>query len=557
MKNYFYHSARHICLLFIFLTSVTLYSFAQGFSPETQTKLQKVIKGFQNNPDSPFIGGISAAIKVDGLALWQGATGYAARNIDVQNNLLPGGTPFTTDTLSRIYSVTKTFTAAVVLELAKEGAFNLQEPVSKYLPLINVVNPNIKGSVTIRQLLAHESGYSDYTNEINLQVAVAFSPTHIWTPYEMVSFVHQIAQPGAERRYSSTNYILLGAIIEAATGKPVEQHYRERFFDKLSLHSMFLGIRESIGNRGYLASPHDNISAFNPIFQLTGQPTFPDTYTNISRFPMDAIVSLAFTGGGIVSNAADLAEWGNALFGGRATSKSTLDAMLNSISPIPDEDGDRLGYGIFVTTRISATDYFVGHNGRAPGYRSVMFYQPDRKMTIVVLTNFYGADPYAIAKALYEALPNFLCGNQNKKEDKIEVCFQGKNVCIDRSAAPDLMRKGAYLGGCNQTVSQAGSNTITNVQTKGQGQLQDKLTAFPNPFTNRVTLSFSVIKPGPTALRIYDMNGKLVSTVFSGVAEKSKLHEVNFEAGNLPAGVYISRLQTAMGVSQQKLILRR
>ncbi len=555
MKNYFYDSARRTCLLFIYLTGATLYSFAQGFSPETQARLQQAIDGFQNNPNIPFIGGISAAIKVDGLALWQGATGYAARNIDVQNNLLPGGTPFTTDTLSRIYSVTKTFTAAVVLELAKEGAFNLQEPVSKYLPLINVVNPNIKGSVTIRQLLAHESGYSDYTNEINLQVAVAFSPTHIWTPYEMVSFVHQIAQPGAERRYSSTNYILLGAIIEAATGKPVEQHYRERFFDKLSLHSMFLGIRESIGNRGYLASPHDNISAFNPIFQLTGQPTFPDTYTNISRFPMDAIVSLAFTGGGIVSNAADLAEWGNALFGGRATSKSTLDAMLNSISPIPDEDGDRLGYGIFVTTRISATDYFVGHNGRAPGYRSVMFYQPDRKMTIVVLTNFYGADPYAIAKALYEALPNFLCGNQNKKEDKIQVCFEGKNVCVDRSAAPALIQKGAYLGGCTQPVLKAESNTITNAQI--QGQLQYKLTAFPNPFTNHVTLSFRVIQPGPANLRIYDMNGKLVSTLFNGVAGKSVIQQVNWEVGNLPAGIYISRLQTANGVSEQKLVLRR
>jgi D-alanyl-D-alanine carboxypeptidase len=554
MKNYFYCSARLICLLFTLLTSATLYSFAQGFSTETQVRLQKVIDGFQNNPNSPFVGGISAAIKVDGLALWQGATGYAARNVDEQNNLLPGGTPFTTNTLSRIYSVTKTFTAALVLELAKEGAFSLQEPVSKYLPLINVVNPNIKSSVTIHQLLAHESGYSDYTDEINLQVAVAFNPVHIWTPYEMVSFVHQIAQPGVERRYSSTNYVLLGAIIEAATGKPVEQYYRERFFKPLHFSSIYLAGRESLDNRGTLASPHDNISVFNPIFQLTGQPTFPDAYTNISRFPMDGIVSLAFTAGGMVSNAADLAEWGNALFGGRATSRSTLDTMLNSISNTPDEDGDKLGYGIFVTTRISATDYFVGHNGRAPGYRSVMFYQPDRKMTIVVLTNFYGVDPYAIAKALYESLPNFLCGNTNKKEDKIQVCFQGKNLCIDRSAAPVLIQKGASLGGCNQPVSQAGNNTITNVQT--QEQLQDKLTAFPNPFTNRLTLSFSVIHPGPASLSIYDMNGKLVSTVFNGVTGKDMIKQVNVEAGKLSAGIYIARLQTTSGVSQQKLVRR-
>jgi D-alanyl-D-alanine carboxypeptidase len=331
MKNYLTQMANRVSLLTIYLLSC-LYSFSQGFSPETQSKLQHVIDSFENNASSAFVGGISAAIKVDGLASWQGATGYAARNVDAQNNLLPGGTAFTTDTLSRIYSVTKTFTAALTLELANAGAFKLSDPITKYLPLLNAYNPNISGAVTIHQLLAHESGYSDYTDEVQLQIAVAFDPTHIWTPYEMVSFVHQIAQPGAVRKYSSTNYILLGAIIESATGKPVEQYFRQRFFDKLNLHSMFLGGREAIGNRGNLASPHDNISPFNPIFQLTGQPTFPDAYTNISRFPMDGIVSLAFTGGGIVSNAGDLAEWGNSLFGGRATSKATLDTMLHSIS---------------------------------------------------------------------------------------------------------------------------------------------------------------------------------------------------------------------------------
>jgi len=416
------------------------------------------------------------------------------------------------------------------------------------------VNPNLNSSVTIRQLLAHESGYSNYTDEIQLQIAVAFNPTHVWTPYEMISFVHQIAQPGAERRYSSTNYILLGAIIEAATGKPVEQHYRERFFNKLGLSSMYLSVRESIGNRGYLASPHDNISAFNPVFQATGQPTFPDAYTNISRFPMDAITSLAFTGGGIVSNIADLAEWGNALFGGRATSKSTLTKMLNSISPTPDEDGDRLGYGIFVTTRISSTDYFAGHDGRAPGYRSVMFYQPDRKMTIAVMTNYYGADAYAVAKALYEALPGFLCGN--KQDDKVEICFSGKTMCMDRKNAGCFIQKGAYLGSCNDCVSQTANSSVRS-DVSAQKQIQDKLMVSPNPFTDHATLSFNVMQQGPVTLRVYDMNGRLVSTLFNGVAEKGAFHQVSLEAGKLAAGVYIARLQTAGGISQQKIVLRK
>jgi D-alanyl-D-alanine carboxypeptidase len=552
MKKYFCNSIICFCFLFVFVCT-DIYSVAQGFSAETVAKLQKVIDSFQNDSQNPFVGGISAAIKVDGLAFWQGATGYAARNIDEQNTLLPGGTPLTTDTLLRIYSVTKTFTAALVLELANEGAFRLNETIIKYLPLLNLYNPNISNSVTIHQLLAHESGYSDYTDEEQLQIAVAFNPTHIWTPYEMASFVHQIAQPGAERKYSSTNYVLLGAIVEAATGKPVEQYFRERFFNKLSLHSMYLAGRESIGNRGYLASPHDNISPFNPIFQLTGQPTFPDAYTNISRFPMDGIVSLAFTGGGIVSNVADIAEWGDALFGGRATSKATLDTMLNSISSVPDQDGDKLGYGVFVSTKLSATDYFIGHDGNAPGYRAIMFYQPDRKMTLVVLTNFHGADIYAIGRALYAALPNFLCGNTNRKDEKIEVCFNGKDVCVDRSAAPVFIQKGAYLGTCNQSQNLI-NNSSMNAKTASQPLT---MSTYPNPFTNHITLSFRVSQTGHVNLRVYDMNGRLISTLLDREAEKGTAYTINFDGTGLPAGAYLVRLQTNQGITMQKIVLRK
>lgn len=552
MKKKFYRLTMRISMLIIIsLTAVA--SFAQGFSPQTQAKLQQVIEGFQNNPDSPYVGGISVAIKADGLAFWQGATGYAARKVDEQNNLLPGGTTFTTDTLSRIYSVTKTFTAALVLELAKKGVFKLDEPVIKYLPLLNAYNPGLNSSVTIRQLLAHESGYSNYTDEIDLQIAVAFAPTHIWTPYEMVSYVHQIAEPGAERRYSSTNYILLGAIIEAATGKPVEQLYRDGFFNRLALGSMYLGVRESIGSRGFLASPHDSISGFNPIFLLTDQPTFPEAYTNISRFPMDAVVSLAFAGGGIVSNAADLAEWGNALFGGRATSKSTLDTMLNSISPAPDEDGDRLGYGIFATTRISETDYFVGHDGNAPGYRSIMFYQPERKMTIAILTNYHGADLYLVAKALYEALPDFLCGN--KKENKIQVCYKGKSFCTERTAACELVKKGAYVGSCSETIVSLSKDE--DAVTVTDQQLRNKLAIFPNPVTTTAKIMFTVAKPGKVTLRVYNMNGKIVATFFQNVMEKAVQRTIDFNVQALPAGTYICQMQTNDGIIQHKMVVSK
>jgi D-alanyl-D-alanine carboxypeptidase len=538
-------------VLMILLTSQFLKG--QGFSPETQLQLQKVIEGFQNDPDTPFIGGISAAIKVDGLAAWQGVTGYAARNVDANNNLLPGGTLFTAQTLSQIYSVTKTFTAPLVLQLVKEGVFKLEDPVSKFLPL-NAINFDLNSSVTIQQLLAHESGYSDYVDEIQLQIAVAFQPTHVWTPFEMIHFIHQLKPPGAERRYCSSNYIILGAIIEAATGKPVEQFFRQRFFKPLDLHSMYLGVREPQGNRGVLASPHDNISAFNPIFQFTGQPTFPDAYTNISRFPFTSIVSLAFTGGGIVSTANDLAEWSNALFNGRATHPDILNTMLKSISVTPDEDGDRLGYGIWISSRMSDKETFIGHDGSAPGYRSVMFYQPEKKLTLVVLTNFHGADIYAIARALYAAIPEFTCGNKNRKEDKIDVCFKGKNICIDRSAAEGFIQKGAYLGGCSQAVAKLqGSEAINEY---GNTANRNMITGSPNPFANNVTLSFKASESGPVSVRIYDLNGKLVANVFNSIVKKETTQTINFNGSKLPAGIYISRIQTPSGSLEKRLVKR-
>jgi D-alanyl-D-alanine carboxypeptidase len=478
---------------------------------------------------------------------------------------LPGGTPFTVETVAPIYSVTKTFTAALTLELAKQGSFKLSDPVSKFIPL-SAINPTLNNAVTIQQLLVHESGYSDYTTELQLQIAVAFDPTKIWAPFEAIYFVHQIAEPGAERRYSSTNYILLGAIIEAATGRKVEDLYRERFFDPLHLESMYLSIREPKPGSVVYAAPHDNFSQFNPILQYTGQPPFPDAYTNVSRFSFNGILSLAFTSGGIVSNVTDMAEWGNALFGGRATSRSTLDQMLRSISSTPDEDNDYLGYGIFTNTKISTTDFFVGHNGSAPGYRSLMFYQPERRMTISILSNFAGAKLYDVAKALYEALPDFLCGNDKRKEDKIMVCWKGKSHCIARPAANGFIKRGAYLGGCEEGTKVKGKgNTIKDKHTsavKAAGSISEsasatRLTAYPNPANGQVRFTFKSAQSGPATLLLYDVNGNQVALLFNRHIEKGVAQQVVFDTHKLPMGVYFSRLQTVTTVSQQKLVLRR
>jgi D-alanyl-D-alanine carboxypeptidase len=548
MKKTIFTSA----FLIVIFSGLTLCTNGQGFSAAVQKRLQHVIDSFQNNPANPFIGGMSAAIKIDDLAEWTGATGFAARNIDENNNVVEGGIPFKVNTLSRIYSITKTFTAPLVLELSNEGVFNLDDLISKYIP-VNAINPGLNSNVNIRQLLVHESGYSDFTDEINLQIAVAAQPTRVWTPYEMLSFVHQENPVGSVRKYSSTNYVLLGSIIETVTGKPVEYFYRHRFLNPLALKSMYFDVREQNPTNRILASPHDNISPFNPVFLQTGQPTYPDAYTNISGFSYKAIASLGFTGGAIVSDVKDVAAWSSDLFSGRATGKKILNTMLQSISPTPDEDGDRLGYGVILSKKISGVYDFYGHDGNAPGYRSVMFYQPDKKLTLVVLTNYHGADIYAIAKALYENIPDFACGNA--KDNKVNICFYGKNLCLPRIAASWLIAYGATLGTCDEKCSTPFATTDVSVNSKLQ-IISNGLSSgvFPNPFTTSVTFSFTSSAAGAASIRLYDMNGKMVATVFNGYVQKGIHQQINFNASKLPAGIYISRLQTLSGISEQKVV---
>jgi CubicO group peptidase (beta-lactamase class C family) len=556
MKKEIYTFCRQKIMLLFALLMMGVWSFSQGFSPNVTARLQQLLDSIQNSATNPVIGGMSVVIDVDGLAVWQGVTGYAARNVDVENNLLPGGVPMTKETVSHMYSVTKTFTSALVLELAREGAFSLEDPVSKYIPFLPYVNAALDGSVTIRQLMAHESGWSDYQDEPMIAFAVAAMPDKVFTPYEVLSFVHQVAPKGGPRRYASTNYITLGAIIENATGKPVEIHYRERFLTPLGLNSIYLSVREPGRPGELLASPHDNFYPLNDIFAYLGSPYhFPYEFTNVSGLPFTAIHSMAFTGGGLVGNAADMAKWGNALYGGRATSDATRQAIIESIDDVPDPDGDYLGYGIYANSRVSTTDYFYGHQGRAPGYRSVMWYQPDRKMTISILTNFSGLDvrlgglsPYDIAKVLYAAIPNFIGGNENRKEAKIILCHNGKEIMVDRSAAGNLIKKGAYLGPCDEMMPEMPVRGVKNEST---------LSVYPNPALTNAIFTIKAAESGKVMVRLIDPQGQVSRILYNGNMEKGATQVVTLATYNYSPGLYTTQMITSSGMKQVQLIIAK
>ncbi|WP_207494428.1 serine hydrolase [Aridibaculum aurantiacum] len=513
-------------------------SSAQGFSTQTDQQLKAVLQQFY---DPSMVGGISVAIKVDGVAMWQGVVGYASQNTDVgfpqpPVEVLEAGDAF------RMYSVTKTFTASLVLELARQKVFNLDDQITKWVPVSALQAQGLNTNVTIRQLLAHESGYSDYVTNPAILAAVGLDLSRVWQPLEILPFVSQ--NTITARQYSSTNYILLGHIIEQATGQTVQQLFRTRFIQPLQLQSVYLDVREQKPAGLTLASPHENL-------QLFGVPLPVPVVANVGVFPFTAIGSLAFTGGGMIGNAADMAEWGNSLYGGRVIHKKSLDAMISSISNTPDADDDYLGYGIFSNNKVSTTERFYGHNGSGPGYRALMWYQPDRKMTIAILSNTSQVDVWPLAKALFEALPVFMCGN---KDDKLVVCQNGIERCIARAAAGNAVRNGAVLGGCDAS----GRDAFTQVSPANhQLAMQANLKLYPNPAKDVAMLQINAVSAGDALVNIYDLSGRHITTVFNGRLVQGETKQLRLDTRKMSNGVYLVNIVTAAGTSQHKLIVNR
>jgi hypothetical protein len=170
-------------------------------------------------------------------------------------------------------------------------------------------------------------------------------------------------------------------------------------------------------------------------------------------------------------------------------------------------------------------------------------------MTIVILTNYHGANLYDVAKVLYKTLPAFLCVH----DKNIQVCDKGKTLCVARPAAAVLIQKGAYLGACDQPVTSIASADALKVDAA----VKDQVSVFPNPAINRSTITFRTAQAGKVGLGIYDLNGMLIAPLYNGVAEKGIQRQVSFDAGKFIPGVYICRLQTSAGTITQKIIVRR
>ena len=247
------------------------------------------------------------------------------------------------------------------MQLVDEGTLSLDDSVERWLP---ADLPN-GADISVRQLLGHQSGIFDYQNDPRvLAPYLAGDFGYYWSPLALlgVSTSHPPTfAPGAGVSYSAAGYVVLGLIVEAATGRSMATEMRTRLFRPLGLHATSYPTDPTIRGRhahGYLNVPGA------PLKDVTG--ISPSYY---------------WTTGNIVSTAGDVERFYHARSAG-GWSRRRLAEMQTTR---PDPRGVEWGLGLF-RGELSCGAYW-GHDGAAPGYLSLAYESPDGRRAVVVLLN--------------------------------------------------------------------------------------------------------------------------------------------------------------------------
>lgn len=291
-------------------------------------------------------------------------------------------TPMKADDVFAVGSITKTFTAALVLQLVREGKVDLDAPINTYG--LNFPNGD---KITVRELLNHTSGIpplggdtpastlyaADYQNKLLADTS------HRYTPAEILNWVSDrplLFAPGTDTSYSNTNLILAGQIVEHVTGKPLVGVYHKQLLDPLRLSATRYAAEEAL--------PVANVPG---VFSL--QPN--GTLFNTADFDHTAVFTSIGAAGAMVSNAADLITWGNALLRSRTVLGDKLSRQAHTIG----KGGTGLGVlgfgpqGFCVGSQCppGATFTGYGHAGAIPGAESILLYDAPTDTVVVALTN--------------------------------------------------------------------------------------------------------------------------------------------------------------------------
>ncbi len=274
--------------------------------------------------------------------------------IDIENHVKANSS-----SVYRIASVSKLFTAIAIMQLVERNKIKLDSPAKKYIPSF----PKKKWSFTVRQLLQHTAGIRTYKSDEEFNSTKHFDS--IDSALNVIVNDPLIFKPGTKYLYTTLGYNILAAIIENVSGLTYYDYLKKFILEPLKMNSTVLDIHQQIIEnraRGYVKND----------------------FGFISNAPL-ADLSIKYPGGGILSSAADLLKFGNALLYNKLIKKSTLQQML---IPINEKDSITKHRGLGIELDTTENKAFVfGHRGYGTGFSSLLAIFPDDSVVAVHLIN--------------------------------------------------------------------------------------------------------------------------------------------------------------------------
>lgn len=320
-------------------------------------ELEKKIDAVMAEIYKPGEPGAAVIVRKDGRTILR--KGYGLADLEL-------GVPVEPDMIFRLGSITKQFTAVAILMLAEEGQLGLQDEITKFLPDY----PAQGRRITIEHLLTHTSGIQSYTD---LEEWLGLWRQDFALPELIGLFKDKPMrfEPGQRWAYNNSGYVLLGAVIEKASGRTYEEFIESRIFKPLGMTHSFYGNTERIIPRripGYQAGQKGFINA--PYLSMT-QP---------------------YAAGSLLSSVDDLAVWSDAVFAGKLVGRAWLD---KAFTPYKLKNGESTGYGYGWFISDYQGHRIVEHGGGINGFSTYEMTLPEDRVFLAVLTNsaVAGRDP--------------------------------------------------------------------------------------------------------------------------------------------------------------------
>jgi len=322
----------------------------------------------------------SVAVVKDGTLVYTHAYGSAR---------FEPATPATPEMRYKIGSISKQFTATAILMLAEQGKLSLDDPVSRFVPDLTRAK-----EVTIRQLLAHTSGYQDYWPQ---DYVPPFMLTTITADEILTRWARKPLDfdPGTKWQYSNTNYVIAGVIVEKASGMPLLRFLSSRIFEPLGMQSV-VNI-----DQDHLAD------------------TDPTGYMRYALGPLRAAPregkGWLFAAGELAMPVTDLAKWDIAMMNQRLLKPSSYQEMQRDVLL---NNGTATAYGLGITVRNQAGRRVLEHGGEVSGFTAENMVFPEDRAAVIVLTNQDAVN--ASGQIARKIAPLLFAGNTEVIKEKTE-----------------------------------------------------------------------------------------------------------------------------------------